>query len=410
MPTDTPADEASAQAYVRRLLQVAAAGLGLLGLLNIVADPYGIFRKFHLPHIPKEPEAWSRVSAAERIAANCEVVLLGSSRTMHGFGADMPKWGKYDVCNGALGGTSIHELREVFDWVERQRSIRYAIFFTDFQLFLNERGVNGDFAMSRFNDDRTLLAYDMWGLTSLDASRASLVQLGLAEGYQFPPSQLRANHVELYRFLKNPHLYTGWTGDDEPIDTLRSMLDDAMKRKIHTLMVIPSIHALLLQTEHITGRWEMEMAWRRRLVAMLAERRGPKVQLWDFSTFHEWATGDMPTERSQPPNEYWVDVSHQSMKLGWSTMSRIVDATNGNKETWPDQFGVMLTPENIEAHIARLTADREAYAASHPEQIAWLEATAAEILTWPSPDGAETDVGGFDLSLPSDGGAEPAQP
>lgn len=402
VPAPVPASDASGRAYLRQVTAVAGALLGVLALFNIWADPHGMFRKFHLPHLNKEPEPWSRVSAAERLADHCEVALLGSSRIMHGFGPEMPRWGRYEVCNGALGGTSIRELREVFDWVLRQRSIRYAILFTDFQLFLDARGVNGDFNQSRFNDDRTPLAYYTWGLTSMDASRAGLVQLGLAEGYHFPGSQIRANHIELYRFLKNPHLYTGWTGDDETINVLRSILDDAARRKIHMLLIIPSVHALLLQTEYDTERWDRALAWRKRLVEMLAERRGPRVQLWDFCTFHEYATTPMPTERDALTNEWWVDVSHQSMKLGYETMARVVDAAGTNERTWPDQFGVLLTPDNIDDHLARLDADRAAYAAANPDQLAWLAATTGEIMQWPTPAGAEEDVGGFDLELPTD--------
>lgn len=390
--------------YVRRLLRVAGLCLGLLGAFNVLADPYGMWRRFHLPHLPKDPEPWSRVSAAERLARGCQVVLLGSSRTMHGYGPELPKWGNREVCNGALGGTSIHEIREEFDWVLRQPTVRHVVLFADFQLFYDARGVNGDFNQSRLNDDRTRLTYYLWGLTSLDATNASLVQVGLADGYKMPGSQLRANKVELYRFIKNPHLYTGWTGDEATIEVLESMLNDAQRRGIRMLLVIPSIHAMLMETEHKTGRWERALAWRKRLVELLADRRGREVELWDFCTFHEASTSDMQLGRDDPPSPWFVDISHQSGQLGWATMQRIVEATEGGDTVWEETFGVKLTPENIDAHLARLNADRERYVREHPEQLAWLEAAAAEIGRWPDPDEdeAKTDLGGYDLALPED--------
>ena len=56
------------------------------GAVNIALDPFGIYRKWHVPHLRTEPEVWSRVSAAERIADDCNVVFMGSSRVVHGFG------------------------------------------------------------------------------------------------------------------------------------------------------------------------------------------------------------------------------------------------------------------------------------------------------------------------------------
>lgn len=393
-----------AELYVRRLLKTLALCLGLLGAFNMLADPYGMWRRFHLPHLPKPPEPWSRVSAAERLARGCNVVLLGSSRTMHGYGPELPQWGNREVCNGALGGTSIHEIREVFDWVLKQPTVRNVVLFADFQIFYDARGVNGDFAQSRFNDDRTRLTYYLWGLTSLDATNASLVQYGLADGYKMPGSQLRANKVELYRFIKNPHLYTGWTGDEETIAVLRSMLDDAQRRRIHLMLVIPSIHAMLLQTEYETGRWERALAWRKRIVELLAERRGREVQFWDFCTFHEASMSAMQLRYSDPPTPWFVDISHQSGQLGWATMQRIVEATEGGDTVWEETFGVMLTPENIDAHLARLETDRQRYVETHPEQLEWLRAATEEINGWPDPDEgqAKEDLGGYDLDLPEE--------
>ncbi|HMV67759.1 MAG TPA: hypothetical protein PKA64_13000 [Myxococcota bacterium] len=390
--------------YLRRLLRVAGLALGLLAAFNVFADPFGMWRRLHLPHLHKDPEPWSRVSAAERIARGCQVVLLGSSRTMHGYGPEIPKWGNREVCNGALGGTSIHEIRDVFDWVLKQPPVRYVILFADFQLFYDARGVNGDFAQSRFNADRTRLTYYLWGATSLDATHASLVQYGLEEGYKLPGTQLRADKVELYRFIKNPHLYTGWTGDEETIQVLDSMLDDAQRRGIRMMLVIPSVHAMLLQTEYETGRWERALEWRKRLVELLAARRGREVELWDFCTFHEASMSAMQLHRDDPPSPWFVDISHQSGQLGWATMQRIVEATEGGDTPWEETFGVKLTPENIDAHLARLEADRVRYVEAHPEQLAWLEAAKAEIDTWPAPDedAAKADLGGTDLVLPED--------
>ena len=98
-----------ARTYVRAVLRAAALALALLATFNVIVDAYGIFRRWRIPHLRTEPEVWSRVSAAERIADDCNVVFMGSSRVVHGFGPHMPRWGSRNVCNGALAGTSIQQ-------------------------------------------------------------------------------------------------------------------------------------------------------------------------------------------------------------------------------------------------------------------------------------------------------------
>jgi hypothetical protein len=371
-----------ARRYVRASLRAAALALGLLATFNVVVDAYGIFRRWRIPHLRTEPEVWSRVSAAERIADDCNVVFMGSSRVVHGFGPHMPRWGSRNVCNGALAGTSIQEQRQVFDFVLRQREVRQVVLFIDFHMFHASRGTHGDFAQSRFNPNRSRLAHLLWATTSLDATTTSFRILGhpltWLDDLHPPVGQLKANRTELYRFFKNPKLYLGWQGDPETMGILLSMLDDADRANIKVTLVIPPVHAILLETEAMTGVWDSVKTWKRALVEHTATRRKP-VAVWDFSTYSEPVVTPMPLRWEDPLNPWWIDVSHQSMQLGWMTMNRISEATLDDGGEWDEDFGVLLTPDNLEAHLERVDDERLDWRFEHADQLAWLEAYAKQL-------------------------------
>jgi hypothetical protein len=72
-------------------------------------------------------------------------------------------------------------------------------------------------------------------------------------------------------------------------------------------------------------------------------------------------------------------MSHQSQLLGEETLERVRDAMQGRQGGWDPQFGVRLTPENIEAHLAALDAGRLAWREKQPEQAAWFDAVVDEM-------------------------------
>jgi hypothetical protein len=47
--------------------------------------------------------------------------------------------------------------------------------------------------------------------------------------------------------------------------------------------------------------------------------------------------------------------------------------------TVPDDFGVLLTSQTIEPHLAKIRVERERYRQNHPQDIAEIEAMAREV-------------------------------
>ncbi len=396
--------------YNRQLLVVLGTLVGLLGLFNVSVDPFGIFRNLGLPHLRTYPVIWSRVSAAERISDDCQVALLGSSRVMHGFGPEMPRWGNRKVCNGSVGGTSMVELAEVFDWTVKQPTVQFAIIFLDFHMFHDDRGVNADFAQSRFNDLRTPMTYYSWALTSLDSvkfgARITGNPIRGLDDVHGPVRPSRANRTELYRFLRNKSLFLDWAGSERSVELLEEILDEAMQANVQILLVIPPVHAMVLESMHLASVWEANKQWRRDMVDLLAERAATQpVPLWDFASYHAPARVPMPINPADPVHPYWIDVSHQSRKLGFMTIARIRDAYTGKTEVWEEGFGLLLTPDNLERYLRKLDQGRERWLEEQPDQVTWLYEYAEQLrgVDLDLPDLPEAGAGaqpGLEIELP----------
>lgn len=358
--------------YVRRVLTVFGTGFLLLALYLAWVDPFGIYRHRGFPNAGMPALTWSRVAAAERLAGDCDVALVGSSRVVFGYGTKQPRVGRKKLCNGALGGTSMKEIKSVWDFIVDETDIPLVLLFLDLHMFHDGRGTNHDFAQSRFNPDRTFVSYHLWALTSFQGFEFATKMFGLQLPIFRPMMPLRSSSMETRGMIKTtlvqPDMYRRFEGPDETMELLRQILDEARRKRIQVAIILPATHAMELETTWTAGLWELNKDWKRQLVRETFPR---KVPLWDFATYHSPALSVLPTTVLEPPNPWWSDMSHQSQLLGKLTMERIVDALDGKSDGWEPGFGKALTPDTIEAALAEMDEGRQRWHDLHPDQLAW---------------------------------------
>jgi hypothetical protein len=118
--------------------------------------------------------------------------------------------------------------------------------------------------------------------------------------------------------------------------------------------------------------------WKRDLVNLLAAdaARHPQekpIPLWDFTGYNSLTTEEVPSaeEEGKPMRWYW-ESSHFKKELGDLVLDRMFDHHEPSR-TIPDDFGVLLTTKNIEAHLARIRAERQRYHETHRQEIAEVE-------------------------------------
>jgi hypothetical protein len=366
--------------YFRTAVLTSVLATTLMASFNVYIDPYGIFRHMHLPNMGYAPLTWSRVAAAERMRGKCDIAFLGSSRVVFGFGTDMPNWGKWRLCNGALGGTSIAEQKTVVEFITTKTNLKGILLFVDLHMFHDGRMYNHDWAQSRLNPERNRLNYLAWGLTSLDAIEWSTKLRGIWLPIFDKPKPEHTSSMETRGMVKTTllraNMYRLFEGPDKTRALFVEILDEAQAAGLKVMVAIPAEHALQIEMLKTANLWDVNKEWKRFLTQETFKRGIP---LWDFETYHSPAKSPLPMLPTDKPTPWWSDLSHQSKLLGDNTLERIQESVAGKSGTFEPNFGVVLTPDTIEADLAQMDTDRLAWRAANPGQIAAYEQILAHI-------------------------------
>jgi hypothetical protein len=133
-------------------------------------------------------------------------------------------------------------------------------------------------------------------------------------------------------------------------DDLDQLISICAKKSIDLRLYINPAHAYL-DGEGIraVGKLELFEGWKRQISEIAALHRVP---LWDFSGYNS-----VTTEKVISPMTYYWDSSHFTEKVGNWILSRVF----GQHDGVPEDFGVLITPENIESHLQLIRANREKY-------------------------------------------------
>lgn len=171
--------------------------------------------------------------------------------------------------------------------------------------------------------------------------------------------------------------------DLSPLDEIRAIFKRAYSDHIALKLLISPSHARQWETLANAGLWNKWEAWKRQLVAMNeteARHAGqPPFPLWDFSGYNSISTETVPPlNDTQTLMRWYFDSSHYTPAAGDLVLDRIFNFKSPER-TVPEGFGVLLTAQSIEAHLARIRVDRVRYRQTHPEDVAEIETLASEI-------------------------------
>ncbi len=125
----------------------------------------------------------------------------------------------------------------------------------------------------------------------------------------------------------------------------------------------------------ITQGWEVFEEFRRKLITVngkvaLQNNKSPFI-LWDFAGYHQLTTETVPNNPKVKMKWYW-DSSHYKKELGDIVLDRMFDGNFSGGLDYQD-FGIKLTSQNIEDHLAKLRTEREQWRSTHPEDVAEIE-------------------------------------
>jgi hypothetical protein len=110
--------------------------------------------------------------------------------------------------------------------------------------------------------------------------------------------------------------------------------------------------------------WPAYEDWKRELVTLAAQYRGKdggsRISLWDFSGYDAYSTEDVRSD-GQIIHWFWESI-HYTHALGDVMIERISGAGD-------EQFGTLLSPENVETHLATIREQRELYREQRPADV-----------------------------------------
>jgi hypothetical protein len=373
--------------------------------VNYAVDPYGLYRTpgegDWKPHAATQGELVKPYLVLEHPP---RTLILGNSRAEVGFDPCDEAWPQAyrPVFNLALPGTGTRVARRLFEHVLAARPPGFVVLGVDFMDFLvTPDAKGGDPAMTRrlLNVSRpgpdlrhslqrlhdaaaTIASLDAL-LHSLDTLRVrgrpgiahltpdgfnpmhDYERIAAGEGYFNLFRQRDLENLRAYQ-RRSKNLYTRGSHSSPAFEDVMAILDDARAHGIPVRVVIYPYHAHLLEILRITGCWELFEQWKRELVHRVASRGG-RAELWDFSGYHRYAREDVPRPDDRKTKVHWYwEAGHFKKELGHQLLGRLFGADD-------PEFGVPLTPGNVEVHLAAIRLAGQAYRRERPEVVASLE-------------------------------------
>jgi hypothetical protein len=344
-----------------------------IGLFNGFVDPYEIFNSPKISGFNQlKPAKFTNdrlFKAIEITHIKPKIILLGSSRTQWGLDPKHPAFDEPSY-NLALQGANMYETMRYFQHaIANQSQLKTVVVGIDFFMFA-ESPNKLIFKESRLEKKSMTFEDAISVLFSLDALATS--QDTIAENrteretHEFidglllvdPRKTLPGSIEEFTKFIVR-----GFQDDSQAsisqkqIDSLKILVKQCQEQGIQLELLISPAHAIQWEANRLNEGWETFEQWKREVVKI--------APVWDFSGYNS-----ITTEPIQNQMKNYIDSSHYRKEVGDLILNRIF---NYQVETVPDDFGVLLTPDNIEAHLEKIRRDREIWVKNNPEAIELLD-------------------------------------
>lgn len=362
------------QRFNRVLLGLVIPGVLTVGAVNALMDPFGVLDSPDVPGLNRlRPEKFNHVrlfKAADITRIRPKTVFLGTSRTELGLDPQHPALANHQPAyNLGLVGPNTYEVRRYLEHaIANQPDLRTVVLGVDFFMFNTHKVTAPDFSEERL-DRRTLWPRDLLSTTvslgSLEASRRTLGANVEGEAYYlYRPDGFRyiyGNQTDepipqkfaqsIRGFLESEEYYGRYQLSEARLADLRAIADLCRSHNIDLKVFISPSHAVQWEGLRAAGLWPVFEEWKHQVVAI--------TPVWDFSGYNSVTVEPV----SATMTHYW-DSSHYRSSVGDQVLDRLFGITNPQI---PADFGVWVTPQTVEAHLAGIRRQREAWQERRPE-------------------------------------------
>jgi len=158
-------------------------------------------------------------------------------------------------------------------------------------------------------------------------------------------------------YYREKTFYNNYILSQEELNNFKSILDTCKKKKITIKVFFSPVHAAQLEAIYTAGLWSDFEEWKRQVIAM--------TPAWDFSDY-----SSITTEPIDNDMENFVDSVHYDGQIGDLILSRLY---NYHKERVPSNFGFLITPTNIESHLAKIRAERQGWLKTNQATVQFVQ-------------------------------------
>ncbi|MDJ0554517.1 MAG: hypothetical protein QNJ68_08780 [Microcoleaceae cyanobacterium MO_207.B10] len=341
------------------------------GGFNVVIDPYDVFNTPNLLGInhskPRKDNSDRLFKATDIIRIKPITILIGSSRTKQGLDPNHPALeNDQPAYNLSLDGLNTYELgRYIEHAVTNQKELDLIILGLDFFMFntflenrpsfsenrLEKQNISlVDFVNVTFSSDALLASKE----TIVDSQKNPPDNIGYGEN-GFIPYRNPDPEKTQWRFENSINLYYRFPKYQLPaqLTELIKIVDLCQQNQIKLISFISPSHATQWEAIRAKGEWSTFEEWKRKVVQI--------TPVFDFSGYNSITSEPIHNEM-----ENYRDNSHYTKKIGDLVLNRILSY---KKEEVPEDFGILINPENVESHLVKIRQDREIWAKNNPDEV-----------------------------------------
>jgi hypothetical protein len=392
----------AAAQYLWSLFWWTLALLSAVVVVNLVVDPYGLFRIVDVVGLNSVKSQASergplfKHTAAERMHPTS--LVLGNSRAEIGFDPESPAWPAWarPAFNLALPGAGISAVAGDFDRALRAVTPKLVVVGLDFVDFRVDPTSNNTFKapaasadpLSRMRERASALLTMNALVDSLATVKAqhepyptSLTDAGFNPKRDYVGIARREGYFALFRqrdqenalaYSRGPKRVFQAGGRSAPgFDAVDSIIALARAHGITVRFVIYPYHAHTLTLFHLTDLWPAYEDWKRELVRRVDAAQGTMdVELWDFTGFSPYADERVPQPGDTRTELQWYwEAGHFKKSLGDLLLANMLDA-----QFEGERWGRRLTGRALEDDLQDQRMARDDYKRSHPKDVAGLTA------------------------------------
>ncbi len=336
-----------------------------VGCLNCLVDPFDILGFLKIDGFNNrktEKESHARLNIALKLRMERpEVIFFGTSRTEGGIDIANKNLVSADAMNCAFGGGIPVEYLEYFR-IAAKNKVKHVLIGLDLFAFYNT---------NKIVDEKVKLYLSSFSLLEYIFSVDTLVSTvrTVAENIA-PTTPLSGDNVHDRFFRTGQQYIKGQYGNKKFSKTekaqwnaFKEILKIAQINNIKVTLFISPSHARLWESLDVAQGWGVFDEFRRKLVdtnEQVARNNSKKpFTFWDFSGYHAFTTEPVPPKGDTTTQMKWhLESSHYRKELGDIMLDRIFGTNYYGGQDYPD-FGVLLTSENIEAHLQKLKEQRK---------------------------------------------------